>query len=110
MIIRSLKGAGYTVLPASDAREAIRISSQFDGEIHLLLTDVILPGMNGTALAREILEQHPTIRVLFMSGYTQNTIVLQGVLDAGTNFLPKPFVSADLRKKVRAVLDIPTSS
>ena len=108
--IRSLTGAGYTVLPASDATEAIRISGQFDKEIHLLLTDVILPGMNGTALAREIQEKHPKIRVLFMSGYTQDTIAHHGILDAGTNFLPKPFMSADLRKKVREVLDKPSAS
>ena len=102
---RALVAAGYTVLTASDGEEALRICAQHSGAIHLLLTDVVMPRMSGRALAQELANVRPTIKVLYMSGYTDDAIVHHGVLDAGTHFLAKPFTAADLTRKVREVLD-----
>jgi len=103
--IRSLAAAGYTVLAAGNAREALSTSAQHGGEIHLLLTDVVMPRMSGRVLAQELAKTRPHLKVLYMSGYTDNTIVQHGILEAGIYFLAKPFTSADLRQKLRAVLD-----
>jgi len=75
------------------------------GAIHLLLTDVIMPGMNGRELAMRLDETRPSLRVLFMSGYTDDAIVHQGVLDESANFIQKPFAPDGLARKVREVLD-----
>ena len=101
---RTLDGAGYTVLPAKDGDEALRVSAQHR-RIHLLLTDVVMPRMSGKALAQELLKTRPKLKVLYMSGYTDNSIVHHGVLDPGTHFLAKPFTAHDLKRKVREVLD-----
>ena len=103
--LRALGAAGYTVLTTADGREALLLSAQHAGHIHLLLTDVVMPHMSGTVLAQEVLKKRPTIKVMYMSGYTDDSIVHHGVLDAGTRFLAKPFTSADLARKVREVLD-----
>jgi response regulator RpfG family c-di-GMP phosphodiesterase len=76
-----------------------------EGVIHLLLTDVIMPGMNGRELAQHILEIRPNVKVLYMSGYTENVIGRNGTLDAGVRLLQKPFTLRDLKSKVREVLD-----
>ncbi|MCC6524722.1 MAG: response regulator [Polyangiaceae bacterium] len=102
---RTLVAAGYTVLTASDGLEATQISARHPGDIHLLLTDVVMPGMNGGALAQELTKARPALAVVYMSGYTDDAIVHHGVLDPGTHFLPKPFTSADLAQKVREVLN-----
>ncbi len=104
---RTLEGAGYTVMTAGDGVEALEVFGRHPGEIHLLLTDVIMPRMDGGALAHELTRRRPGLRVLFMSGYTDDAIVHRGVLDPGTNFLTKPFTSAGLALKVREVLDGP---
>jgi DNA-binding NtrC family response regulator len=75
------------------------------GPIHLLLTDVVMPGMNGQALWEDLAERRPGMKVLYMSGYTENVIVLQGVLKAGTPYIQKPFAPGDLARRVRQVLD-----
>jgi signal transduction histidine kinase/ActR/RegA family two-component response regulator len=96
---------GYTVLCAENAAKALEMATAHAGPIHLLLTDVILPAMNGRALAERISKFRPDIKVLFVSGYTEDIIVHHGQLDAGTNFLEKPYTHEALNLKVREVLD-----
>ena len=102
---RSLEATGYRVLAAADGEDALRVSARHVGDIHLLLTDVVMPRMNGRTLALELSRVRPTMKVAYMSGYTDDAIVHHGVLDAGTHFLAKPFTAAGLALKVREVLD-----
>lgn len=81
------------------------LAEKHPGKIHLLMTDVVMPGMNGRDLAKRLKALYPDIRWLFMSGYTANVIAHQGVLDEGVAFIQKPFSMADLAEKVRGVLD-----
>jgi two-component system, cell cycle sensor histidine kinase and response regulator CckA len=103
--LRALTKVGYTVLSAVDGAAALQVAASYAGDIHLLVTDVIMPHKNGRELARILLQSRPALKVLYMSGYTDNAIVHHGVLDAGTHFLGKPFTAPDLTRKVRAVLD-----
>jgi CheY-like chemotaxis protein len=103
--LRTLGASGYKVLTASDGEEALLVSARHVGDIHMLLTDVVMPGMSGRALAQQLSKARPTVKVLYMSGYTDNAIVHRGALDPGTHFLAKPFTSAGLTRKVREVLD-----
>lgn len=96
---------GYTVLAARSPAEALRMAEEHSARIDLLLTDVVMPEMNGRDLAREILSIHPTIRCLYMSGYSSEVIAHRGMLGAGLNFIAKPFTLHDLALKVRGVLD-----
>jgi two-component system, cell cycle sensor histidine kinase and response regulator CckA len=95
---------GYTVLQAGTPGEAIRLAEAHPGKINLLMTDVVMPEMNGRDLAKNILSFHPSIKRLFMSGYTANVIAHHGVLDEGVNFIQKPFSMRDLAAKLRQVL------
>jgi len=95
---------GYTVLPANSAGEAISLAREYADEIHLLMTDVVMPEMNGRDLARNLFPLYPHLKRLFMSGYTANVIAHHGVLDEGVHFLQKPFTMQDLATKIRAVL------
>ncbi len=104
MICDGLRRNGYKVLNASHGGDALRICSEFSGPIHLLLTDVVMPGMNGRELAERIAESHPQIKTLFISGYTDRAIVHNGVLDPETDFLQKPFNMEMLARKVREIL------
>jgi DNA-binding NtrC family response regulator len=99
-----LTAAGYEVLEAATPELAVQRASMHDGDIHLLLTDVVMPGMGGPQLAQKIVSARPTTKVLYMSGYTDNAIVHHGVLDAGTAFLEKPIRPEALQAKVREVL------
>jgi PAS domain S-box-containing protein len=100
-----LEHQGYTVLAASTPGEAIRLAHDHPGEIHLLITDVVMPEMNGRKLAERLMPLHSTLQLLFMSGYTANVIARQGVLDEGVHFIQKPFSMKDFVTKVREVLD-----
>lgn len=105
-LVRSvLEHRGYTVVAAGDGVEALETAASRSGPIHLLITDVVMPGMGGRDLAKRIGERFPGIRVLYMSGYTERGIVRQGELDPGSAFLQKPFRVEDLARKVREVLD-----
>ena len=96
---------GYHLLEAQNGWEALRLFDQYQGNIHLLLTDVVMPGLNGKALAEQLTQSHPHLKKIFMSGYADDTIAQHGVLDQNVNFLPKPFNPTTLAHKVRAVLD-----
>ena len=85
--------------------EYVLLAEEHAGEIHLLLTDVVMPKMNGRDLAKKLLSLYPSLKHLFMSGYTANVIAHQGVLDEGVYFIQKPFSIKDLAAKVRDVLD-----
>ena len=100
-----LEKQGYKVIEAADGTRAMQIALAHQGVIHLLLTDVIMPGMNGRELAQRISEIRPQTKVLYMSGYTENVIGHNGTLDAGVRLLQKPFTLGELRSKVRQVLD-----
>ncbi len=110
MLVREmLEGSGYAVLEASSAEAAIDVSAAHAGQIDLLLTDVVMPGMNGPALARTLFETRPSMRVLYTSGFTNSAVAEQGVAVEDTVFLAKPFSSAALTAKVLEVLE-PSSS
>jgi PAS domain S-box-containing protein len=101
----ALTAYGYSVLVAEDSTGVASMLDRHIGPIHLLLTDVVMPGLNGREVALQVAARRPDIKVLYMSGYTTNAIVHHGVLDAGTFILQKPFTPASLAAKVREVLD-----
>ena len=103
----ALKLQGYSTLSARNAEEAQALSSSHEDRIHLLLTDVVLPGMDGRNLFRTLSRIRPEMKVLHVSGYTENFIVHHGVLDSGVHFMQKPFTFQGLARKVREVLDSP---
>jgi len=105
VVREALRSFGYTVLETGDAEEGARICKSHAGPIHLLMTDVIMPKMNGRALAKRLTLQRPDLKVLYMSGYTDSAIVQHGVLEPGVSFLQKPFALTALARKVRDVLD-----
>jgi CheY-like chemotaxis protein len=100
-----LKSGGYTVLEASNGAEALRVAEQHNDMIHLLVSDVVMPGMSGRQLGGRLAAIHPNIKTLYMSGYTDNAIVQHGILEPGLAFLQKPFMPDVLLRKVREALD-----
>jgi signal transduction histidine kinase/DNA-binding response OmpR family regulator len=100
-----LQSQGYTLLEAENGQEALHLVARHPGVVHLLLTDVVMPGMSGRDLAEQLAQAHPNLKTLFMSGYADDMIAHHGVLDPGTPFLQKPFSLMALARKVRAVLD-----
>ena len=103
---RVLLKYGYTVLESRHGTEALQVLEQYNGTIDLLVTDLVMPGgMNGLQLAERLLSRHSKIQVLYMSGYTDNALVNQGIMDPKTAFLEKPFTQNSLLRKVRGVLD-----
>jgi PAS domain S-box-containing protein len=105
-----LKKLGYSVLEARTAADAVAVAEAHTGVIHLLISDVVMPGESGLQLARRLLEVRPNLRVLYMSGYSDEAVVRHGLLDPGTTFLQKPFTPATLARKVRELLDAPRPS
>jgi PAS domain S-box-containing protein len=105
LVVRALAEAGYQVLQARDGREALALAARHDAPIDLLLTDVVMPGMSGKQVADALAAARPGVRVLYTSGYTQNTIVHHGVLDPEVRFLAKPFTPSVLLERVGALLD-----
>ena len=103
---RVLGALGYNVLVARTGGEALRIAAEHVGPIDLIATDVVMPEMNGSQLVGKVLKDRPDIRVLFMSGYTDDEVVRRGVVDGQTGFLQKPFTPNSLAHKVREVLDV----
>ena len=107
MISKALRKYGYLVKEACHGGEALLLCDQHEGPIHLLLTDVVMPQMSGSTLAQRLTQSKPGLRVIYISGYTENAIAQHGILEAGVNFLQKPVKIASLVRKVREVLDEP---
>lgn len=107
LVRKMLEQAGYEILVASDGRQALALSKEHEASIDLLLTDVIMPGMNGRELAERLWFSRPEMKVLYMSGYTDSRVFDPEMLDTGSAFLHKPFTMTDLTGKVREVMDAP---
>jgi len=101
---RLLVAHGFRVLEAADGEEALRAAAAHPGEIHLLLTDVVMPNIGGAELARRLREQHPGLRILFMTGYSTEAVATHGVLAPHSSLLQKPFTTEELLARVREVL------
>jgi two-component system cell cycle sensor histidine kinase/response regulator CckA len=109
LAMRSLLRRGYATLVARDGDEALRLSEQHPGPIHLLLTDVVLPKTSGPKLAASLVAARPELRVLYMSGFTESAVTYHGMLDPGTEFIQKPFSPQALALKVQEALrTVPT--
>ena len=102
---RTLTNRGYSLLVASNGVEALRQAETHRGALHLLVTDVVMPGMNGREVAQRVVALRPQVKVLYLSGYTDDAIVRHGMLEPGIAFLQKPFTPDGLARKVREVLD-----
>ncbi len=105
LLLKTLRNSNYDVLEAVDGLDALRQAEQHSGPIQLLVTDVVMPGMNGRELAERLMALRPDLKVLYASGYTDETVVRHGLLEAEVDFLQKPFTLDNLARKVRAVLD-----
>jgi DNA-binding NtrC family response regulator len=102
---RILERQGYTVLEASCGKDALVLCGKWKEPIHIVLTDVVMPGMSGRQLADQLIHLYPKMKVLYMSGYTDNAVFHHGVLEKGVNYIQKPFTIDGLTKKMREVLD-----
>jgi CheY-like chemotaxis protein len=103
-----LETQGYAVLAAADGPEALQMAERHAGTIHILVTDVVMPGMSGREVGRRLAAGRPEMRVLYLSGYADDSIVRHGVLEPGLAFLQKPFTPETLTRRVREVLDAPS--
>jgi CheY-like chemotaxis protein len=109
LMVRSLTALGYRCHEAGEAAEALRVLQQEQGQLDLVITDVVMPGISGGDLGSRLTERYPTVPVLFTSGFADDDIIRRGLLVANRPFLQKPFTPADLAHKVREVLDSPAS-
>jgi DNA-binding response OmpR family regulator len=107
LICEVLRQEGYTVLESSDSLQAAQVSETYPGEIHLLVTDIVMPHSSGRDLSARLASSRPGMKVLYISGYTEDTIVHHGVLESDLAFLPKPFAFEALLGKMREILDSP---
>jgi CheY-like chemotaxis protein len=105
IVVRSLRGAGYEILSARSGGDALVLCEKWAGRIDLLLTDVVMPQMSGPELAQRLTQQMPSLKVLFMSGYPDDSIVHHGVLNTGVRLISKPYETTELARVVRDVLD-----
>jgi CheY-like chemotaxis protein len=105
LVRRALERQGYVVLEARGAIEALEVARRHQGQIHLLLTDVVMPDRGGREVADAIRAQRPGIRVLYMSGYTDDAVVKHGIEASTDSFIQKPFTPSHLSRKVRNILD-----
>jgi two-component system cell cycle sensor histidine kinase/response regulator CckA len=103
-VVRILKRQGYQVLEAPNGEEALVLSQHYEGPIHLVLTDVVMPGMSGRELANALLNLRPELKVIYMSGYTDNSIVHHGILEKGIHYVQKPFTIEGLARKIQEIL------
>ena len=103
-IVRALRSAGYEVLEAADGVTALEVARDYDGVVDLLLTDVVMPKMNGPALARSMVESHPRLKVVFMSGYADSDVFHEGTNMAGAQFVQKPFTASQLIESLQSIL------
>jgi nitrogen-specific signal transduction histidine kinase len=104
MVIEMLQSSGYNTLAAGNPIEAIRLAEEYSDEINLVITDVVMPNMDGNNLSKHLLKLYPNLRCLFMSGYTSDVIANYGIMNEGVNFIHKPFSMIELTTKVRNVL------
>jgi len=101
-----LEAEGYRVLPAANGREGLRVMRENKGPtIRLVITDVIMPEMDGEVMAKDMSTTHPDVKILYTSGYTDEAIKRHGVLDKGCKFLAKPYTPSSIAAKVREMLD-----
>jgi CheY-like chemotaxis protein len=107
LVRRVLEARGYHVLVAANGHDALRLTVQHAGTIDLLVTDVVMPGMSGREVALLLAAAHPKMKVLYLSGYTDESIAPLGLLDPGAAFLQKPFTAEALAQKIRDVLAAP---
>jgi two-component system cell cycle sensor histidine kinase/response regulator CckA len=105
LVETTLRRYNYSVLTATDGVDALEQARSYNRSINLILTDVVMPSMSGRELIEHFTELHPESKICFMSGYTDNAIVHHGVLDAGVNFIQKPFLPTQLARKIREILD-----
>jgi two-component system cell cycle sensor histidine kinase/response regulator CckA len=105
LAVVALRMHGYTVMDAGTGADGLRLADAHPGPVHLLVTDVVMPGMSGREVAEAMRRRHPGIKVLFASGYTDDAVVRHGIVEATDAFLQKPFTPLALARKVRAVLD-----
>jgi len=100
-----LEGQGYRILETSNGDDALVACEKYKSSIHLMLADIVMPGMSGSELAKLLKPLYPEIKILYMSGYTDNAIVRHGILEKRVNYIQKPFTMEGLARKVREVLD-----
>jgi CheY-like chemotaxis protein len=105
LISQYLRDMGHTVVEASHGAEALEVARRYQGPLDMLVTDMVMPKMSGRELADRLLEEHPQLKILFISGYTSDTAARHGILEGEMAFLQKPFGLRDLARKIREVLN-----